>query len=177
MTAPKTAPARPAWWRQLGTWRRARFAAAGAGAVAAAAAVGSVNGMIIDGGAPWWSLAVLAAGAVLTGLVLGSYVRAPIGAEATLCDTRWPLIGLTGLVLATSTGPDTLATHLFTGAAPWVLAGMIQPAFAILSLGLLGWALRERLALERWAMAPPDDGNPAGACATCRPLFPTRSAP
>lgn len=155
----------------LRSWQRTRFAAAGIGAAAAASAVVSVNGMLTAPAIPWWSLAFLAAGAVLTGLVLGSYVRAPIGAEATLCDTRWPVIGLIGLALATSTGPGTLATHLFAGAAPWVLAGVIQPVFALLALGLLAWALRDRLSLERWAMAP-SDGDPAAACVSCRPLFP-----
>ena len=160
--------------RLLRSWQRARFAAAGIGAAAAAAAVVSVNGMLTATAIPWRSLAFLAAGAVLTGLVLGSYVRAPIGAEATLCDTRWPVIGLIGLALATSTGPGTLATHLFAGAAPWVLAGVIQPVFALLAIGLVAWALRERLTLERWAMAPPCDSDQAAACVSCRPLFPAR---
>ncbi len=160
--------------RLLRSWQRSRFAAAGVGAAAAAAAVVSVNGMLIATAIPWWSLAILAAGAVLTGLILGSYVRAPIGADATLCDTRWPVIGLIGLALATSAGPGTLATHLFAGAAPWILAGVIQPVFAVLSLGLLAWALRERLTLERWAVAPPGAGDPAGDCVSCRPLFPAR---
>ncbi len=160
--------------RLLRSWQRTRLTAAGIGAAAAAAAVVSVNGMLSATAVPWWSLAFLAAGAVLTGLILGSYVRAPIGAEATLCDVRWPVIGLIGLVLATSTGPGTLATHLFAGAAPWVLAGVIQPVFALLALSLLAWALRERLRLERWAMAPPGEGDPTGDCPSCRPLFPAR---
>jgi len=112
---------------------------------------------------------------VLAGLIVGSYLGAPIGAEATVCDTRWPLIGLTGLVIATSTGQGTLAAHLFTGAAPVVLAGVIQPAFALLSLALLGWALRERLKLERTALTPSTGGDAGDVCTTCRPLFPTKA--
>lgn len=92
-----------------------------------------------------------------------------------VCDTRWPLIGLTGLVIATSTGQGTLAAHLFTGAAPVVLAGVIQPAFALLSLGLLGWALRERLKLERTALTPSTGGDAGDVCTSCRPLFPTKT--
>ena len=102
----------------LRRWRPVRRAGAGIAAAAAAAVVVSMNGMMGPPGAVWWNAVIVAAGSVLTGLVVGSYVDAPIGAEATVCDTRWPLIGLTGLVIATSTGQGTLAAHLFTGAAP-----------------------------------------------------------
>ncbi|MCY0905821.1 hypothetical protein [Arthrobacter sp. H14-L1] len=128
-------------------------------------------------GAPWWNIMIVAAGSLLAGLVAGSYIGAPIGAGATVCDTRWPVLGLTGLVVATSTGQKALAAHLFTGTAPAVLAGMIQPAFALLSLALLGWALRERLQLERKAVSPSTDGDTGDVCTTCRPLFPTKPGP
>lgn len=119
---------------------------------------------------------MIAAGSILAGLIFGSYLDAPIGAEATVCDTRWPLIGLAGIVIASSTGQESLAAHLFIGAAPAVLAGAIQPAFALLSLALLGWALRNRLELERTAVTPSTDGD-EGVCTTCRPLLPTKSGP
>ncbi|POH72470.1 hypothetical protein [Arthrobacter glacialis] len=166
-------------WRQLRHWQWSRVAAAGTAAAAAAAAAGvlSMNGMMTEMRTPWWSVVIVAAGSLLTGLVAGSYIRAPIGAEATLCDTRWPVLGLTALVIATSTGRRTPAAHLFTGAAPAVLAGAIQPAFALLSLALLGWALRERLELERRAVSATTGGDAGDACTTCRPLFPTRPGP
>jgi len=159
----------------LRRWRPVRRAGAGIAAAAAAAVVVSMNGMMGPPGAVWWNAVIVAAGSVLTGLVVGSYVDAPIGAEATVCDTRWPLIGLTGLVIATSTGQGTLAAHLFTGAAPLVLAGVIQPSFALLSLALLGWALRERLQLERTALTPSTGGDSGEVCTSCRPLFPTKT--
>lgn len=161
-------------WRQLRGWQRSRVATAGIAAAAAAAVVVSTNGMMTAAGAPWWSFVLVGAGSLLAGLVVGSYISAPIGAEATVCDTRWPLIGLTGLVLSTSTGEESLAAHLFTGAPPAVLAGVIQPAFALLSFALLGWALRERLGLERTAVSPVAGKDADDACTTCRPLFPTK---
>ena len=173
----------PAWleslgadWRQLRGWQRSRVATAGIAGAAAAAVVVSTNGMLTAAGAPWWSVVIVGAGSLLAGLVVGSYISAPIGAEATVCDTRWPLIGLTGLVLSTSTGEESLAAHLFTGAPPAVLAGVIQPAFALLSFALLGWALRERLGLERTAVSPVAGKDAGDVCTTCRPLFPTKPA-
>ncbi|QCO98274.1 hypothetical protein FCN77_11940 [Arthrobacter sp. 24S4-2] len=164
-------------WRQLRSWQWSRAAAAGIAAAAAAAVVLSMNGMMTVTGPAWWNAVVVAVGSILAGLVVGSYIGAPIGAEATVCDARWPIFGLTGLVLATSTGQETLAAHLFTGADPAVQAEVIQPAFALLSLALLGWALRERLELERKAVSPSADGDTGGVCTTCRQLFPTRPGP
>lgn len=163
--------------RLLRSWRPLRIAATSIAATAAAAVVVSLNGMTAVAGAPWWNIAIIAAGSILAGLVVGSYVGAPIGAEATVCDTRWPVLGLTALVIATSTGQGSMAAHLFTGAARAVLAGVIQPAFALLALALLGWALRERLELERNAVSASTDGDTGGVSTTCRPLFPTKPGP
>ena len=161
-------------WGQIRRWQWSRVAVAAVAAAAAAAVVVAANGMMTQTAAIWWSFVVLAVGSLLTGLVAGSYIGAPIGAEATLCDLRWPVLGLTGLVLATAPGQGSLAAHLFAGATPAVLAGVIQPAFALLSVALLCWALRERLELERKAVSPSPDGDSGDVCTTCRPLFPTR---
>ncbi|WP_312182921.1 hypothetical protein [Arthrobacter sp.] len=163
--------------RQLRSWRWTRLAAAGISAIAAAAVLVSLNGMITGAGAAWWNLVIAAPGLLLAGLVVGSYFAAPIGAEASLCDTRWVLLGLTGLVIATSTGEGSLAGYLFAGAAPALLSGVIQPIFALLAAALLGWALGMRLELERKALSPPADGDEYGVCTTCRPLFPARQGP
>ena len=159
----------------LRRWRPVRKARAGIAAVAAATVVVSMNHMTGPTGAVWWHAVIVAAGSILAGLLVGSYLGAPIGAEATVCDTRWPLTGLTGLVIATSTGQGTLAALLFTGAAPILLAAVIQPAFALLSLALLGWALRKRLQLERMALTPSTGGASGDACTACRPLFPAKT--
>lgn len=164
-------------FRLLRSWRPVRRAGAGIAAAAAAAVVVSMNGMMTPPGAVWWNAVIIAAGSILAGLIVGSYLGAPIGAEATVCDTRWPVIGLTGMVISTSTGQGTLAAQLFPGAAPAVLAGVIQPAFALLSLVLLGWALRARLELERTTVTPSTEGDDGDVCTTCRPLFPTKAGP
>jgi hypothetical protein len=167
-------------WRSLRGWQRPRVVAAGIAASAAAAAL-VAPALVAPKGMPdagaawavWWCVPVIAAGSLLAGLVFGSYVRAPIGAEATVCDTRWPLLGLAGLALGTSPGPDGLLAYLFSWAAPAVLAAVIQPAVALASLALLGWALRLRLDLERTALPPPGEAPFGGeACPSCRPLFP-----
>lgn len=161
-------------FRLLRRWRPPRRAGAGIAAGAAAAVVVSVTGMTAGAGAAWWNIVIVAAGSILAGLVVGSYIGAPVGAEARVCDARWPVLGLTGLVIATSTGQGTLATHLFTGATAAVLTGLIQPAFALLAMALLGWALREHLELERKAVSASDGGDESGVCTTCRPHFPIR---
>lgn len=167
-------------WRSLRSWERPRMVAAGITAFAAAAALAAANGAAGTGPAwagaawaGWWYFPAIAAGSLLAGLVVGSYLRAPIGAEATLCDTRWPVLGLAGLALGTSPGPDSVLAYLFSWAAPVVLGTVIQPAASLASLALLGWALRLRLDLEGAALAP-DGGAPfgTGSCPTCRPLFP-----
>lgn len=110
--------------------------------------------------APWWNYALAAVGSGLIGLVVGSYIDAPIGAEATLCDTRWPTLGLIALYLATD----------IRSVEP-VLTGVVRPVVALAAIALLAWALRERLVSEHQATA--DAGTEDGAaCTTCRPLFP-----
>ena len=130
--------------------------------------------MLTGADAAWWNLLLAVPGLLLAGLVVGSYFAAPIGAEATLCDTRWPVLGVTGLVIATSAGEGSLAAYLFAGTAPAVLSAVIQPVFALLAAALLGWALWMRLELERKAVSPPAEGDDYGVCTTCRPLFPAR---
>ncbi|PVZ52178.1 hypothetical protein [Arthrobacter sp. H-02-3] len=68
-------------WRRLRGWQRSRVAAAGI--AAAAAVVVSTNGMMTAVGAPWWSFVIGGAGWLLAGLVVGSYISAPVGVEAT----------------------------------------------------------------------------------------------
>lgn len=123
----------------------------------------------VDGSATaWLSIAAVAVGSALAGLVVASYVGAPIGADATLCDTRWPVLGLVALHLATD----------LRSAEP-LLTGVVRPVVALAAVALLVWALRERLASERRATAPVSDATATTdgeVCTTCRPLF-RRSAP
>lgn len=146
---------------------RRRLIAAAVGAAAFVVLL-AVSGLLEFAGAPgagpWWSYALAAVGSGLIGLVVGSYIGAPIGADATLCDTRWPVLGLIALYLATD----------LRSVEP-VLTGAVRPAVGLAAIALLAWALRERLVSEHQATA--DAGTEDGAtCTTCRPLFP-RSLP
>ena len=113
----------------------------------------------------WWAIPAAAVGSLLIGLVIASYFRTPIGADATLCDTRWPGFGLIALFLVT----DTRTVEP-------LLTGVTRPVVAAAALALLVWALRERLASERRATARLNRASPdeidGEVCATCRPLFP-----
>ncbi|TFC84737.1 hypothetical protein E3T24_09890 [Cryobacterium sp. TmT2-59] len=139
-----------------------RLIAAG---VAAAALVGLtivsgtlsvIDGAIVFPGA-WWGYLLTVVGSGLVGLVVAGYVDAPIGAEATMCDLRWPVLGLIAL---------SLSTDLLT-AVP-LLEGFVRPVVAVAAVVLLVWALRERLQSEHDATT----GADGEVCTTCRPLFP-----
>jgi hypothetical protein len=146
----------------LALWSRRRWLVAGAVAVVsvgglllAASMLSSVPGLT----APWWAFAAVTAGGILLGLLAAGYLEAPIGAEATVCDLRWPVLGLAGLYLAS----DARAL------VPTLSAG-VRPVVALAALALLAWALAERMRGERRALAAADGDT----CSTCRPLFPTR---
>lgn len=163
--------------RSVRGWRRPRIVVAGITAVAAAVAIIASSGASGAAGSAWWSIPAIAAGTLLAGLTVGSYLGTPIGAEATVCDTRWPILGLAGLALGSSAGPNSLLAYLFNWATPTLLGAVIQPAVSLAAVALLGWALRVRLDLERTALAPVG-GVPSaeGSCPTCRPLFPQNRA-
>lgn len=155
----------------LRTWPARR------GAITAGVAIVAITGLVLTSGlvgvtaggvafsGAWWSIPAVVVGSVLVGLIIASYVGTPIGADATLCDTRWPSFGLIALFLATDS--RTVAP---------ILTGVTRPVVAAAALVLLVWALRERLASESKATARLNrasvgeiDGE---VCATCRPLFP-----
>ena len=136
-------------------------------AVAAGAFIALATGYApIAGGAGdalWWTVAATALGASLIGLIVASYIGTPIGADATLCDTRWPALGLIALYLTTE------ARSLDP-----VVSGAARPVLAVAALTLLIWALRERLASERRATTRSESSESAEGevCTTCTPLFP-----
>ncbi len=161
-----------ATYNELRTWpAKRRMIAAGVAValtvllVAASGTVEFVGGSIAFPGT-WWGYLVVVVGAALVGLVVASYFDAPIGAEATMCDLRWPVLGTIALYLSTD-----LRT-----AVP-LLDGFVRPVAAVAAIALLAWALLERLTSERSALADRSrDGMADGdgeVCTTCRPLFPT----
>ena len=155
---------------ELGRWPAIRWAAALAAASLSAVLLVFASALPLAraDAASLWSLAAVAAGSALIGLVVASFLRTPIGADATLCDLRWPSLGL-------------LALHLSTDlrSAEPLLSEAARPAVAVAAICLLIWALRERLARERRATGLAVAGAEASgeACTTCRPLFPRTGAP
>lgn len=148
----------------LRTWSRARVATSIAATVLAAVFLVAANGMIAGAGTGWTGYALVGASSILAGFLAGSYVNAPIGAAATLCDLRWPVLGLFGAVWASSARE----------AAP-----SVQVAVGLLSLAVMAWALHGRLELERKVTVGPSGSgdSDADACTDCRPLFPTKARP
>ena len=148
----------------LRSWTRPRMAATAVAAGLAAVFLLAANGMLAGAGAGWTGYALVGAGSVLAGVLAGSYMNAPIGAAATLCDLRWPVLGLFGVVWASSARE----------ALP-----VAQIAVGILSLGVMAWALHSRLELERKVTlgrsgSPDEDVD---VCTDCRPLFPAKPRP
>lgn len=139
------------------SWARKRVVTAIIAAAASAAFLLIGTGIATDPAAGWAGYASVAAASMLAGLLAGSYVDAPIGADATFCDLRWPVAGLLGTLWANS---------------PREAQPQVQLAVGVLALALMVWALHTRLRLERAATRA---NNPEiEACTDCRPLFPAK---
>lgn len=155
-------------------WTPRHWTVAALGAVAAALVIGLPTDVIPNPvfGRPvsvtWWSYPVLAVTAVLSGVLLATYVRAPAlasdpagGAELVLTDGRESRLGgLGGLLSFFAVGcpvcNKVVVLALGTvGARTWFEP--LQPYLAIASLVLLAWALRARL---RSATSCPLPGAP-----------------
>ena len=150
--------------RVLRSWSRSRAAATVVAAGPAAVFLMAANGMIAGAGTGWTGYALVGAGSALAGFLAGSYVNAPIGAAATLCDLRWPVLGLFGVVWASSTREALPAAQIAVG---------------VLSLAGMAWALHGRLELER-KVTLGRSGSPdadVDVCTDCRPLFPAKPQP
>jgi hypothetical protein len=147
---------------ELATWPLRRWTTAFGAALVVALAVGlptdvipnPVFGRPID--VTWWSYPVLIVTAVLGGLLVATYVRlpdtqrvsGPVHDDEDELDTPGKAGGLGGLLTFFAVGCPTcnkLAVVALgsTGALDWFAPA--QPMLAVLSLVLLGWALRARL--------------------------------
>ncbi|GAA4378546.1 hypothetical protein [Agromyces bauzanensis] len=155
---------------ELRSWPRSRgWIVAGAAAGAAALLV-TTGGLVTSASsAPWWAWPVIAAGALLFGLVVATFRGAPAGAEPVVCDLRWPVLGFVGLSLATEQ----------VSAVP-MIDPLVRPAFALAALALLVHGLIDRMSRERRMIAERRRLEAGGesieglTCTTCRPLFPAR---
>lgn len=157
--------------RELRHWPARRWLIAAGIAAAASTVLIAAGGLAgsadAAAAAAWWALPAALVGSALAALVIASYIDTPIGADATLCDTRWPALGLIGLYLATE----------LRSLEP-VLTGAVRPVVALAAITLLVWALRARLVKENHATAAPgadSEAQPGEVCTSCRPLF-ARSA-
>ncbi|MDA3625252.1 hypothetical protein [Saccharopolyspora oryzae] len=106
--------------------------------------------------APWWSYPVWIASAVLSGLLVASYLApsAQLAAERSR-DQRRTVVGavLSFLAVGCPTCNKLVVLALGTsGAVTWF--GPLQPVLAIGSLVLLGFALRARLRSARGCRVP-----------------------
>ncbi|MDV2981592.1 UNVERIFIED_CONTAM: hypothetical protein Q9R71_30905 [Actinomycetes bacterium ARC8] len=147
----------------LANWSRQRVTVAVIAAGASAVFLAAATGMIFGAGTGWMSYALVGAGSLLAGFLAGSYTGAPTGAAPTLCDLRWPVMGLFGLIWAGSPR-DALPS--------------VQGMVGLLALAVMAWALHARLELERevtLARGPQD--SDFDVCTDCRPLFPSRKPP
>lgn len=140
----------------LAGWPFRRWAAAAVAAVVVALAVGLPTDVIPNPvfGRPvdvtWWSYPILIVTAVLAGLLVATYVRAdgPEPYAEDQLDTPGKAGGVGGLLSFFAVGCPTcnkLAVVALgsTGALDWFAPA--QPVLAVLSVILLGWALRARL--------------------------------
>jgi hypothetical protein len=147
----------------LANWSRQRVTVTVIAAGASAVFLTAATGMIFGAGTGWTGYALISAGSILAGFLAGSYTDAPIGAAPTLCDLRWPVMGLFGLIWAGS---------------PREALPSVQGIVGLLALAVMTWALHARLELERkvtLARGPQD--SDVDVCTDCRPLFPGRLPP
>lgn len=146
----------------LGMWGRRRWWAAALGAIAVALAIGIPTDVIPNPvfGRPlvdvqWWNYPVLAVTAVLGGLLLATYVvdADPVDDADEIdvddeIDAPGKAGGVGGFLSFLAVGCPTCNKLVVlaigtTGALDWFQPA--QPVLAVLSLGLLAWALRVRL--------------------------------
>ena len=116
----------------------------------------------------WWWYPFAIMGAGLVGLILATYRGAPIGAEATFCELRWPVLGIAGVAFA---GLPSSSIGL-VALTPSALGVVTRLALGLAALALLVWALLQRLAREQEAIVPDRERgvDPGSACSTCRPI-------
>ena len=110
--------------------------------------------------------------ALLAALTIASYVRPTPGAEATMCDLRWPSFGLGAMLLAVGS-PTTGPFPGFLAGPEGSVAHFARLALALAAVGILLWGLAERRSHERAARQATELDDEAGiVCTTCPPIFP-----
>lgn len=144
--------------REIGEWPRRRFGVGVGAAAVSVLALASVTGLSPFGsaGGAGWRYPLVLLLAALIGLYSATAVRAPVGAEMTLCDLRWPVFAAIAMLYADR---DT------------TMSAGLGALFDIAAATLMAWAVGQRLEQERRALS----GADGEVCLTCRPLFAPRS--
>ena len=146
-------PAGPTWEGRvtIRTWPARRWVAAALAAIAAALIIGVPTVLIptpvFARSVPvqWWGYPVLAATAVLSGLIFATYIRT--GAEPARRQTRISFGG--GMLSMFAVGCpacNKIAVILLGLSGALNLWAPVQPVLGAASVGLLAWALWRRLA-------------------------------
>lgn len=142
---------------ELQRWSPRRWAVAAVASLVVALLVGLPTDVIPNPvfgrsiAVTWWSYPVLVVTAVLGGMLVATYMREPsVGADETLVDDERPARkgGVAGLLSFFAVGCPVCNKLVIValgtvGARRWFEP--IQPLLAVLSIGLMAWALRARL--------------------------------
>lgn len=144
----------------LQNWSATRWTVAAAGTVAAAVIMGIPTGIISSSlyhrmtPVLWWNYPVWAAASILSGLILATYVRSPVGDVGA----RGGLVGstLSFLAIGCPICNKIVVAALGVSGALNIWAP-VQPALGVLSVALLAWALSRRLRNERSCAIPAPD--------------------
>lgn len=130
-------------------WSRAQWLIAALGSVVVALIVGVPTGLVNTPfytrmtPVPWWSYGVWIATAVLTGLLITTYVRRPSPSQGA---SRAGLVGNVGSLLAVGCPVCNKVVVAVAGVGGALnVWAPLQPLIAAASVLLLGWALRRRL--------------------------------
>lgn len=139
-------------------WPARRWWAAVAGAVLTGLVVGVPTGIVhtplYTRMTPvlWWNYPVWAATAVLGGPILATYVRTPDGEQAMTGTSAGG--GLLSVLAVGCPVCNKLVVALLGVSGALTVWAPIQPLLGLVSIALLGHALRRRLAAERACPAP-----------------------
>ncbi len=138
-------------------WPARRWLAAAGGALVFAIVAGAPTDVIPNPlfirmtPVQWWSYPVLAAGALLGGLVIATYVRSPAQPAGM---TRTAGGGVLSFLAIGCPVCNKLVVLLLGAAGALNIWAPLQPILGLLSVALLGWALRTRLTAERACALP-----------------------
>ncbi len=158
---PATTSVRTTFLTDIGNWPRRRHATAALVAAGTILVIGVPTVLIPNPvfgreiPPTWWAWPALIVTALLTGLIVATYVRSPLQAERR--DRPGKLGALGGMLSFFAVGCPVcnklVLLALGTSGALQVFQP-IQPVLALLSIGLLAWALTQRIRRENRCAAP-----------------------